>query len=89
LRLSADTIRSASIAFGGVGPTVLRARKTEAFLAGQPFTEATIERAATIAATEVTPITDVRGEANYRRQLTKNILLKFYYQQLEPALAAH
>jgi xanthine dehydrogenase small subunit len=84
LRLSADTIRSASIAFGGVGPTVLRARKTEAYLVGQPFTEATMEKAATIAASEVTPITDVRGEANYRRRLTKNILLKFYYQQLEP-----
>jgi xanthine dehydrogenase small subunit len=88
LRLSADTIRSASIAFGGVGPTVLRARKTEEYLIGQPFTEATMTQAAELAASEVTPITDVRGEANYRRQLTKNILLKFYYQQLAPTLAA-
>jgi xanthine dehydrogenase small subunit len=88
LQLNGDTIESASIAFGGVGPTVLRARKTEAYLVGQPFTEATMMQAATIAATEVTPITDVRGEANYRRQLTKNILLKFYYQQLAPSLTA-
>jgi xanthine dehydrogenase small subunit len=88
LRLNGDTIDFASIAFGGVGPTVLRARKTEAYLVGQPFTEATMEKAATIAASEVTPITDVRGEANYRRQLTKNILLKFYYQSQEgPGLA--
>jgi xanthine dehydrogenase small subunit len=89
MQLNGDTIESASIAFGGVGPTALRAGKTEAYLVGQPFTEATMLQASTIAATEVTPITDVRGEANYRRQLTRNTLLKFYYQQLEPNLAAH
>jgi xanthine dehydrogenase small subunit len=80
LRLSAETIESASIAFGGVGPTVFRARRTESFLLGQPFTEGTMRRAAELASSEVTPISDVRGAADYRRQLTHNILLKFYFE---------
>ncbi|HYO25009.1 MAG TPA: FAD binding domain-containing protein [Lacipirellulaceae bacterium] len=88
LRLDASLVESAAIAFGGVGPTVLRAHRTEAYLVGRPFAEATFQAAAQIAATEVTPITDVRGEADYRRRLTENILLKFYYQALEPQLAA-
>ena len=29
---------------------------------------------------EITPIDDVRGTANYRRQLTRNVFLKFYHQ---------
>ena len=76
----ATTIESAQIAFGGVGPTVLRAPKTEHFLVGQPLTEETMLAAAKLAASEVTPITDMRGAADYRRQLTRNVLLKFYHQ---------
>jgi xanthine dehydrogenase small subunit len=83
LRLSdddAEHITHASIALGAVGPTVLRPRRAEAFLLGQPFTEETMQAAADIAVEEITPITDVRGAANYRRQLTRNIFRKFYYQ---------
>jgi xanthine dehydrogenase small subunit len=88
MRLSGEMIESASLAFGGVGPTVLRARQTESYLAGQPFTEQTMQRAADLAASEVTPITDVRGAADYRTQLTRNVLLKFFHQiQGEPIIA--
>ena len=67
-------IAQAAIAFGGVGPTVLRARRTEQFLDGQPLTEETMHAAGDLAADEITPITDVRGAADYRRQLTRNVL---------------
>jgi xanthine dehydrogenase small subunit len=81
LRLDgADNITRAAIALGAVGPTVLRARRAEQFLLGQPFTEETMQAAADIAVTEITPITDVRGSANYRRQLTRNVFQKFYHQ---------
>ena len=39
-----------------------------------------MQAAGDIAASEITPITDVRGAAEYRTQLTRNILLKFFYQ---------
>jgi xanthine dehydrogenase small subunit len=80
VRVGNDAIASAQIAFGGVGPTVLRAPKTEQFLVGQPLTEDVMRAAATIAAAEITPIDDVRGAADYRRQLARNVLLKFYHQ---------
>ena len=86
LRLGGEIIETAAIAVGGVGPTVLRARKTEQYLAGQPFTEETMQAAGDLAAGEVTPITDVRGAADYRSQLTRNVLLKFYHQS-QPNLA--
>ena len=80
IRLDGETISDAAIAFGAVGPTVIRARKTEAFLRGQPFDEETLRAAGDIAVEEISPISDVRGAADYRYQLTRNILLKFYHE---------
>jgi xanthine dehydrogenase small subunit len=78
LRLDGDTIADAKIAFGAVGPTVIRARRTEVFLRGQRFDEATMLAAGDVAISEITPISDVRGAKDYRYQLARNILLKFY-----------
>jgi xanthine dehydrogenase small subunit len=38
-----------------------------------------------VAVSEISPISDVRGGADFRYQLTRNVLVKFY---LEQALAA-
>jgi xanthine dehydrogenase small subunit len=80
LRLSGDIIEQAAIALGGVGPTVIRSRGAERFLAGQPFSEGTMRTAGELAASEITPITDVRGAVDYRRQLARNIFLKYYHE---------
>jgi xanthine dehydrogenase small subunit len=81
LRLDGETIAEARVAFGAVGPTVIRARRTEAFLLGKAFDETTMLAAGDVAVSEVTPISDVRGSADYRLQLTRNVLLKFYHEQ--------
>ena len=80
MRLDGDSIADAAIAFGAVGPTVIRARKTEAFLRGRPLDEETMRLAGDVAVAEITPISDVRGAADYRYQLTRNILLKFFHE---------
>jgi xanthine dehydrogenase small subunit len=80
IRLDSETIDKAAIAFGAVGPTVIRARETEAFLRGRPLDEDTMRAAGNVAVDEIAPISDVRGGADYRYQLTRNILLKFYYE---------
>ncbi len=80
MRLDGDSIADAWIAFGAVGPTVIRARKTEAFLRSRPLDEETMRSAGDVAIGEITPIGDVRGAADYRFQLTRNILLKFYHE---------
>jgi xanthine dehydrogenase small subunit len=77
MRLDGETIVEPAIALGGVGPTVIRARKTEDFLRGRELGEETMQQAGDIAAAEITPISDVRGAADYRYQLTRNVLMKF------------
>jgi xanthine dehydrogenase small subunit len=88
LRLKGSTIADVKIAYGAVGPTIVRARRTEDFLRGQPFCEETMRQAGDIAVDEVAPISDVRGTADYRYQLTRHVLLKFYHQQQPAVLVA-
>ena len=71
-------IRSAAIAFSGVGPIATRLPQTERFLVGQPFTESTFCQAGKRARAEVEPVSDVRGTSRYRLQLAESILIKFH-----------
>lgn len=75
-----DKISACAIAYGGVGPVVLRLPKTEAFVLGQPFSLDTFRAAGLIARGEITPISDVRGTKDYRYQLAENIMTKFYFE---------
>jgi xanthine dehydrogenase small subunit len=73
------TVADVRLAFGGVGPMVLRMARTEAALRGGPAALEAFERAGEVAATEVTPISDVRGSEAYRRTLARNLLLKVWH----------
>jgi xanthine dehydrogenase small subunit len=75
-----DRIADARVALGAVGPTVIRARKTETLLRGKVFSESAMRAASEVAVGEVAPISDVRGAAGYRYQLTRNVFLKYYHQ---------
>ncbi len=88
MRLDGEIIAEAAIAFGAVGPTVIRARNTENFLRGRPLDEDTMQQAGDVAIAEISPISDVRGAADYRYQLTRNILLKFYHETQSIAVPA-
>ena len=81
MRRNNGSIESARVAYGGVGPVVLRLPKTEAFLSGRAFEAGTFLEAGQLARTEVTPISDVRGSADFRLQLAENILLRFYEEE--------
>jgi xanthine dehydrogenase small subunit len=89
MRLRDDgTIAAARIALGGIGPTVLRPDRTEQYLRGQQLSEEVMRTAGNVAADEITPINDVRGSVDYRRQLTRNVFLKFYFQAHPEQLTA-
>ena len=88
IELDDRTIRSAAVSFGAVGPTVIRARRTEASLIGRNFCEETWRAAGDVAIEEISPITDVRGTKEYRTQLTRNVLLKFYHEIEEAGATA-
>jgi len=79
MRRTDGRIDSIRIAYGGVGPVVLRLPKTEEFLAGKPVELETFAEAGEIAKNEIAPIADVRGTREFRLQLAENVLQRFYY----------
>ena len=62
------------IAMGSVAPTPLRLPKTEALLLGKPLTDALIAEAAVLAASEVSPIDDVRADRQYRLDIVSYLV---------------
>ncbi|PWW25796.1 CO/xanthine dehydrogenase FAD-binding subunit [Cytobacillus oceanisediminis] len=68
------------IAFGSVGPTIIRAKKCEYLLSQGPLTEDLIQNIAKIAWKEVMPITDVRATATYRRDMASALLERGLYR---------
>ncbi len=80
MRLNGGTITEARIAYGAVGPVVLRMSRTESFLRDKRFCLETMTEAGEIANQEIEPISDVRGSSSYRRQLACNVLKKFFHQ---------
>jgi xanthine dehydrogenase small subunit len=78
MRRDGAVVSEARIAYGGVGPNIIRLRKTEAFFVGKSLNETVIRDAGEIARQEIAPISDVRGSAEFRAQLGQNILRKFF-----------
>ena len=67
----------ARLAYGGVAATPARALRTEQSLLGQLWNAETIQSVLPILSAEFTPISDVRGSAEYRRGLITSLLEKF------------
>lgn len=72
-------VKAARVALGGVGPTVVRAAAAEAALTGAEWSLNTLKQAGQAGRSEVHPITDVRGAAEYRLQLVENLFTKCYH----------
>ncbi len=88
LKLSAGVVVSARLAYGGVAATPLRAYEVETFLRGKPWNEHTASEAAVRLRSLFTPLSDLRGSAEYRRALVGNLFEKFFYEHTEPAEVA-
>jgi len=58
------------IALGAVAPTPIRARKAEQMLEGRAVTPELLAEAAAMASTEISPISDLRASADYRRKIS-------------------
>ena len=71
-------VRRARLAYGGVAATPVRARQAEHALEGRPWTRHAIEGAKLLLAHELSPISDARGSAAYRRGLIASLLEKFF-----------
>jgi xanthine dehydrogenase small subunit len=80
LKLKKGKIENARLAYGGVGPVVLRLPETEEYLHEKPLLQEIFQQAGKIARNEISPISDVRSSSVYRSQLAENILLKFFHE---------
>ena len=65
-----ERCREGRIALGSVAPTPLRARAAEALLAGERLDERLLRAAGEAARGAVDPLTDHRGSAAYKREMT-------------------
>jgi carbon-monoxide dehydrogenase medium subunit len=68
---SGQRCQEARVALGSVGPTPVRARAVEAALRDKPLDEATFRAAAAEVRSEVDPISDIRGSADYKRDMAE------------------
>ena len=72
----AGTIETIRLAWGSVAPSVWTSGAVEAALRGRPLTPAGLDEAARAVRTGVSPITDGRATADYRRTVAGNLLLR-------------
>ena len=73
LSMLADSVTQARITLGSVAPTIVRATEAERFLTGKVLTHDVMARAAALTAQTITPISDVRGSAEYRRYMAETL----------------
>ncbi len=80
LQVEGGRVRRARLAWGSLGPTVVTSRRVEAVLEGAPLEMGTLQEAARLAREAVSPISDLRASAHYRRRLAGNLLLRLAHR---------
>lgn len=80
LKVNEGKITQAHLAAGGVAATILRLIETEKLLTGAEWSEEIFVQAGKLAVSEITPLSDVRGSAEFRKVLIRNLFLKFWHE---------
>ena len=80
-------ISAACIAYGGMAATVQRAACTEAALTGKLWSRESISAALTALSQDYAPITDMRASREYRLQVARNLLHRFFLEHTTEAEA--
>lgn len=73
-----NIVQNIILAYGGMAERPKRATETEKFLRGKSWTREVVEKAMDILQQDFTPISDVRGSAEFRRIAARNLILKFW-----------
>lgn len=83
LDMKGKACQKARVALGAVAPTIIRARHVESKLEGGEIDEKVIQECADIVKEEISPISDIRASAEYRRLATSAILKRAIQQALK------
>ncbi len=75
--------RDIRLALNSAGPKIFRAKKAEEIIRGQRLTEKLVAETAEAASAEADPIEDVRGSAEYKREMVKVMVRRAINQALE------
>ncbi|OFX85404.1 MAG: (2Fe-2S)-binding protein [Bacteroidetes bacterium GWF2_33_16] len=78
LRLSGENMIECSISAGGISPIPLFLKQTSEYLTGKQITNGAIIKANTIMQEEIAPISDIRGNAEYKRLLLRQLLFAHF-----------
>jgi xanthine dehydrogenase small subunit len=87
LQMAGSKITGAQLAAGGVAATILRLKNTEKLLIGAELSEDLLRKAGDTAMSEIQPQSDVRGSADFRKILIRNLFRKFYSETTTAASA--
>lgn len=71
-------IRSIQISAGGAAPVPLKLKETAEFLAGKEISFENVRDAVLIAQDEISPISDIRGSAEYKRLLLRQLIFAHF-----------
>lgn len=71
------TVADLRFALGSMAPTVRRLRRAEELVKGQRLRPSLVQEACRLVAEDVSPIDDVRSTADYRLQVSRNLLARF------------
>jgi xanthine dehydrogenase iron-sulfur cluster and FAD-binding subunit A len=74
LTFDGDTIEEASITMGCLAPTIVHSTSTEEYLRGKTLTPEVCAEAGRLACSDVKPISDLRGSAQYRLALLAGLV---------------
>lgn len=85
LTMDGNQCSAARIALTNVSPTPMRSLGAEHIIVGQELTEEVLERAGQAAALECEPSNDLRGSADYKRDLTRVLAKRAIRRAVEHA----
>ena len=88
IRVEGGAVAGVRLAVGGVAPIPLELERTREHLLGRPVDFETVAGALTVAQREISPISDVRGSAAYKRLLTRQLLIAHFIRLFPDALRA-
>jgi len=75
-------VNSIKLALGAVAPTVIRAVKAETLVTGKQLDLKVIDEVARTVSEEISPISDIRGSAEYRRRAAYGLVYEGLYELL-------
>ncbi|MBI2987880.1 MAG: xanthine dehydrogenase family protein subunit M [Deltaproteobacteria bacterium] len=83
LRAQKDTCEDIRLALNSVAPTILRAKRAENVLRGKKISDGLLREMGETAATEVDPMDDNRGSAEYKRDMVKVLVRRAAQEALQ------